>query len=162
MEPFEIRPIFPDGLGDVLEIYRLCEDFLALGPDPHASVEMVERDYNGAQQAGRSYCGIYLEQNRLVGVLDYLPCGFEGDPRQAFIELLMIAKPFRRRGLGQALVAWVEQVICQNAQVQSILLGVQVNNPDALRFWQRCGYAIARGAELQPDGTTSYLMRKPV
>ena len=159
---FRIFLISPDNLLPVLEVYRQCEDFLGLGPDPQASLEMVQRDIAGSQQQGGSYCGIYDPSGRLMGVLDYIPAGFESDPTHAFLELLMIARPYRRFGLGGRVVEWLEAELRHNPQLKYLLLGVQVNNPDGLRFWQRCGFTIIRGPELQPDHTISYLMQKPL
>src|SRR5512143_3408157 len=56
-----IRPIVDSDLPALLEVYRQCEDFLALGPDPHASPEMVEKDRALSRQEGGIYCGIFLE-----------------------------------------------------------------------------------------------------
>jgi GNAT superfamily N-acetyltransferase len=159
---FKVLPISPDKLSLVLEVYRQCEDFLALGPEARASLEMVKRDIAGSQQQGGLYCGIFDLSGRLMGVLDYIPAGFQGDPAQAFLELLMIARPYRGNGLGGKVVEWLEDELCHNLHLKYLLLSVQVNNPDGLRFWQRCGFTIIHGPELQPDQTITYLMQKPV
>ncbi len=39
-----IHPVSPEGLDAVLDVYRQCEDFLALGPIAAASMEMVLKD----------------------------------------------------------------------------------------------------------------------
>ena len=41
---FSLRPVTPTDLDAVLEVYRLCEDFLALGPVATASMEMLQKD----------------------------------------------------------------------------------------------------------------------
>ncbi len=56
-----IRPIVEPDLPAVLEVYRQSEDFLALGPDPHASPEMVAKDRELSRQEGGVFCGIFLE-----------------------------------------------------------------------------------------------------
>jgi len=159
---FTIRLVRLDELDAILEVYRQCEDFLALGPVAQASIEMVRKDIEGAWAEGRQYCGIYDPESHLMGVLDYLPSGFEGDPRRAFIELLMIAAPYRQLGLGSEVVHWVEQQVAENPQVSSISLGTQVNNPAAIRFWKRNGYNIIRGPELQSDSTIAYRLEKAI
>ena len=78
----------------------------------------------------------------------------------AFIELLMIAAPFRNQGIGRAVVEAVEDEIRKDAGVSTILSGVQVNNPGAVRFWQRNGYRIASEPKLRPDQTTTVDLRK--
>ena len=163
---YQLRPVDrgdPDapGVAALLQVYRQCEDFLKLGPQAHASPEMVLADLEASQVAGSRYCGIYAcISGELIGVVDYLPAGFEGNPQHAFLELLMIARPFRGRGLGKQIVADLEAEIRKDPRVSAIRLGVQVNNPGALRFWQHCGYQIIRPAELQPDQTIAFLMEK--
>jgi len=96
----------------------------------------------------------------MIGVLDYVPDHYRGDPSAAFLELLMIAAPHRSRGLGSAVVAAFEAEIRKNPQVRTILSGVQVNNPGAIRFWQNHGYRIVSGPIFHPDLTTAYDLRK--
>ncbi len=157
---FELRVLTPQDWEAVLAVYQQCEDFLALGPHPHASREMVLSDMALSQRDGGVFCGIYLPQEGLVGVVDYIPHHFEGRAEHAFLSLLMIAAPFRQRGLGQAVTARVEAAIKQNAGVTAILSAVQVNAPQSIRFWQRNGYRIVSGPELQPDQTTTFRLYK--
>ena len=72
----------------------------------------------------------------------------------------MIAAPYRNQGIGEAVVALVEDEIRGDPQITAILAGVQVNNPHAIRFWQRNGYRIVSGPELHADGTTAFRLRK--
>jgi len=90
----EIRPITLAELEAVLEVYRQCEDFLALGPVATASMEMVLNDLEISRGYSGTFCGIYTAKGKMIGVLDYVPRGFEGDPRAADLTLLMIAAPY--------------------------------------------------------------------
>lgn len=155
-----IQAIDPHDLAHVLEVYEQCEDFLALGPQPRASMAMVCADYELSRRNGGAFCGVYDTSEQLLGIVDYIPSGFEGQPDAAFIELLMIAAPFRNKGLGKTVVATIEQIICKNPDVTAIFAGVQVNNPAALRFWQSCGYTVISDPEPQPDGTIAQMLRK--
>ncbi len=155
-----LRPLSFEALPAVLEVYRQCEDFLALGPVATASAEMVRADMEHAAREGSYYCGIFDAAGNLLGVVDYLPQGFEGRPDQAFLELLMIAAPYRGQGLGAAVVALVEADIRRQPQVTVILSGVQVNNPGAVRFWQRQGYQVVSEPQVQPDTTIAVRLRK--
>lgn len=157
---FEIRLLNQRDVDAILEIYRQCEDFLALGPVSSASLEMVLEDMQHSQREDSSFCGIFLPGGRMVGVVDYLPCGYQGDPQLACLFLLMIAAPFRSRGLGQAVVAAVERAIRAHPEVTAIIAGVQVNNPRAVQFWLRQGYRITGGPTRMPDRTTVYNLRK--
>ncbi len=163
---YVLRPVDrsdPVIMAALFEVYRQCEDFLALGPQPHASPEMVQADLDLSQGAGGIFCGIYLcPSDEMIGVADYIPSGFEGNRQHAFIELLMIAQPFRSLGLGKRIVAGIEAEICKDPLITAIRLGCQVNNYSGLRFWQRCGYRIIGPPTLYPDQTTGCLLEKPV
>ena len=156
----EIRPVQPDSLEAVLEVYKQCEDFLALGPVATASLEMVLKDIEISQAEGGIFCGIYEAEGQMIGVVDYVPRNFEGNPQIAYLALLMIAAPFRKQGIGQVIVEAVEHEIRKNPEITTVRLGVQVNNPQAVRFWQRNGYQIISGPKLMPDQTTVFDLRK--
>jgi ribosomal protein S18 acetylase RimI-like enzyme len=160
-DPFiEIHPIVQDDLNAVLDVYRQCEDFLALGPIPTASLEMVLQDIELSKSYEGRFCGIYTAGGELIGVVDYVPNNFKGDPRAAYLSLLMIAAPFRKKGVGKAVVEAIENEIRKDAQVNTILSGVSVNNPQAIRFWQRNGYRIVSGPILYPDQQKGFDLRK--
>jgi ribosomal protein S18 acetylase RimI-like enzyme len=159
---YAIRPVRDDELEAMVEVYRQCEDFLALTPQPNASPEMVRSDLNISKANGGLFCGIYAPDGKMVGVLDVILKGFEGNPHHAFIELLMIARAHRSGGLGSAVVDVIERQIMADADVTAILSGVMVNNPAALRFWQRHGYAVSGGPVNQTDGTTTWDLHKKV
>lgn len=159
-KPVQIRPVTRDDLEAVLQVYRHCEDFLALGPVSHASMEMVLKDLEISKEAGGIFCGIYKEDGTMIGVVDYVARNFQGYPTSAFLSLLIIDSSFRGQGLGKAIVDAVENEIRQDKSITVILSGVQVNNPQAVRFWQRNGYRIVSGPKLMPDQTTVFDLRK--
>lgn len=157
---FTIRPVQHNELSQVLEVYRQCTDFLALGPDPRASMEMIEKDMRISKDAGGIFCGIFDDNQNMIGIVDFIPGNFEGNPAQAFIELLMMAMPARRKGLGRKIMQAVEQEISRNPNITEILSAVQVNNPNAVQFWKNVGYEINSEPILCSDGTTVYKLRK--
>lgn len=159
---YEIRPLVQGDLDAVLEVYRQCEDFLALGPVPTASMEMVLADIGLSRTEGGIFCGIYTAEGKMIGVIDYVRSHYRGDPGSAYLELLMIAAPYRNQGIGRAVVEVVEADICEGGCVKVIYSGVQVNNPQAIRFWQGNGYRIVSEPTLQPDQTTAMDLRKDV
>jgi ribosomal protein S18 acetylase RimI-like enzyme len=158
----EIRSVTQDNLDAVLDVYKLCEDFLALGPVATASMEMVLKDIEISKNEGGIFCGIYTADGKMIGVVDYVPKNYQGDPQVAFISLLMIGSPFRNQGIGRAVVDAVENEIRKDAPITVILSGVQVNNPQAARFWQRNGYRIVSEPKLYPDQTTAVDLRKEI
>ncbi|HEX7597136.1 MAG TPA: GNAT family N-acetyltransferase [Polyangia bacterium] len=161
MNSFVIRPIDDSDLPAVLEVYRQSEDFLALGPVATASPEMVAADRALSRQAGGLYCGIFCPPGgepagspaALAGILDYT-LQVPGQPGALYIELLMMARPYRGRGLGTAVVDWL--LAQYGRQVRCLQAGVQANNPGAIRFWQRMGFRITGPARLQPDTTVAF------
>jgi ribosomal protein S18 acetylase RimI-like enzyme len=155
---FTIRPVNENGeAGAILEVYRQCEDFLALGPVAQASMQMVQVDLAHSRDEGGVFCGIYAHPDgQMMGIVDFMQAGFNGEPELAFISLLMIAAPHRSQGLGAAVVTLVEGWIRVAGKATAIEAGVQVNNPQAIRFWERMGYKIVSGPIEYADGTTAY------
>lgn len=158
----EIRPVTQGDLEAILEVYQQCEDFLALGPVATASMEMVLKDIEISKNEGGIFSGIYTADGKMIGVVDYVPNNYQANPETAFLSLLMIASPFRSQGIGNAVVDAVEKEIGKDAQINVILSGVQVNNPQAIRFWQRNGYRIVSEPRLHPDQTTAVDLRKEI
>jgi len=179
-----VRPILDSDLPAVLAVYRQSEDFLALGPNPTASMEMIAADRVLSHAENSEYCGLFAEDGTLQGIFDFVRSGYAGDPGCAYIELLMIAAPYRGRGLGEQAVRWLEKELGEphprppapsgtrsglsmemergedKPKISMLRAGVQVNNPGAIRFWQRMGFAITSEAEAQADGTICYRLEK--
>ena len=108
--------------------------------DPVVSVKGVSKRFGGLAALDR--VDLDIRPGEMIGVVDYVSAGYENDPAAAWLELLMIAAPFRSRGLGAEVVRLVEKDIRQNEQVKTICTGTQVDNYGAVRFWQRMGYQI--------------------
>ncbi len=159
-ESFEIRPITENDLEEVLGIYRQSEDFLTLGPEPEASMAMVLQDVETSRNEKGIFCGVCAPDGRMVGVVDFVPCGFNGAALVAFISLLMIVPTLRNRGIGTRILKLVEDKIKVIGRVSEIQTAVQLNNPAALRFWQRNNYRVFGSPELRPDGTAVLYLRK--
>lgn len=158
---FEIRNVSEFELEDVFQVYKNCEDFLALGPVSKASMEMVQEDLKLSHKEGGIFCGIYKER-KMIGILDFVPKSFNGIPEHAFISLLMISLPYRKKGLGTEVVHAVEKEIRKNPLITAILSGVQVNNTMAIEFWVKLGYKIISEPELLDDGTTVFRLKKDI
>jgi 8-oxo-dGTP pyrophosphatase MutT (NUDIX family)/ribosomal protein S18 acetylase RimI-like enzyme len=157
---FSIHEIRSDDLESVLAIYQESEDFLALGPEPHASMVMVQEDIKSSHQDSELYCGIYDSGLRMVGVVSFIPWNFGGRKKYAYFSLLMIAQPFRKQKIGSQIVSLIEEEVHRKYQVTLIGTSVQVNNPKALKFWNKNGYQISSGPELQSDQTTVFHLQK--
>lgn len=147
-------------LPGLLAVYRQCEDFLALGPVARASLDMIRADWRISAQEGCCYCGIFTLDDHLVGVVDFTPSGFGGRSDTAFLSLLMIAAPYRRAGLGTRAFRAIEAYIRRDGRACRLEAGVQVNNPAAIRFWERMGFRTISGPTLQADQTTTFQLLK--
>ena len=161
MEKIDIRKITPDDYPAIHEVYRQCEDFLALGPASKASMDMVIADIREAKAESGIYSGIFYGK-MMVGVVSYIPSHFEFRLLDAYILLMMIIPAYQRKGIGGEVLGRIEKEICAHARIRSILCSVQVNNPDAIRFWEKQSYKIFDGPELRPDKTTVYHLRKEI
>jgi len=165
MEPeqvFNIKliPMEERYFSGVFEVYRQCEDFLSLGPQPVASMEMVLKDIQASLTKNGVYYGIFLDESEMIGILDLIPREVENIVEAVYIELFMITPQHRQRGIGTQILRVIEANIKNKTGVNQILASAQINNPRALSFWQRNGYVIFGGPELQPDLTTVYHMKK--
>ncbi|MBN2084788.1 MAG: GNAT family N-acetyltransferase [Anaerolineales bacterium] len=156
----EFRPAGEEALKELFAVYKECEDFLALGPVPTASREMVRADLAMSKTMGGRFCGIFLRDGRIVGVLDFVPGNYRGQPDTAYIALLMLKQSFRHQGIGSGALVLVEQEVRKDPRIARIRIGVQVNNPSAIQFWQNRGFRIYAGPELLADQTTVYRMEK--
>ena len=156
----EIRPINESEIVMVLEVYRECEDFLKLGPEPKASLMMVKLDIANSRKENGVYCGIFAKKNRMMGIVDFVPKNYSNQIDWAFLSLLMIAKPYRNQGIGTMVVKMVESEIRKDPDIKYIYAGVQVNNELAIRFWRKMGYEIYEVPELLADQSTVYHLKK--
>ena len=71
-----------------------------------------------------------------VGLLDYKK--HHPKPHAATLSLVLIAEPFRGRGLGQAAVRHLEKTLAP--ETQELFAVVYGNNPGAERFFTTLGY----------------------
>jgi GNAT superfamily N-acetyltransferase len=157
----EIKPVTAADNDAILEVYRQCEDFLALGPIAKASMDMVLQDRQEADAEDGIFCGIFSGE-KMIGVVSYVPSRFEFRPVDTFILLLMLTPPYRGQGIGGDIVNRIEKEMGAKGRIRSIKSWVQVNNPDALRFWEKHGYKIVSGPESRPDKTTVFQIRKDI
>lgn len=154
-----IRPLTDSDLPAILAVYQQCEDFLALGPNPSASLEMIASDRALSASQNGHFCGLIGDGGSLLGIFDFIPAGFNHQPDCAFIELLMVAAPYRAQGLGAQALLWLENEL-RCAGIRLLQAAVQVNNPAALRFWENQGFVRIGPAQAQTDGTVTYPLEK--
>jgi ribosomal protein S18 acetylase RimI-like enzyme len=156
----DIRPVGEGDLETLLAVYRECEDFIALGPVATASAEMIRADLEQSKLHGGLFCGVFSAAGEMIGVADYVPGNFRGEPETACLALLMLKRGARGRGCGTRALEIIETEIRKDRRVRFLRAGVMVNNPAAIRFWKNRGFAVVSGPETRPDGTTVCRLEK--
>jgi Acetyltransferases len=158
---FTIQKIDRTAIESIYDVYKNCEDFLLLGPVHTASMQMILDDFRISEDEGGIYCGIFIKE-KMIGVIDFIMSGFEGNTCHAYLSLLMISANYRRQGIGKDVVKAVELEILKNHTIKSIFVSVQTNNKHAINFWEKIGYKIVSGPQLMPDTTITYKLQKDI
>ncbi len=109
--------------------------FRLLGSEPPALAD-VARELEAAARDPKRRIELLFWQGRAVGVLDYK----RGHPArgEAAISLVLVAEPYRGRGIGRAAVTALEAEL--KAEVRRLYAVVYGQNPKAERFFQALGY----------------------
>ena len=157
----EIKKASENDFNSIFEVYKNCEDFLSLGPESKASKKMVLSDMKISKEQSGIYCCIYKNE-KVIGIIDFIPKGYELDNRKAYISLIMIAQSNRKKGIGRKVMAIIENEILKNPEIRKILTSVQENNKIAIYFWEKLGYKIISGPEHRPDKTIVSHMQKEI
>lgn len=157
----EIKPITPTDHPAIHKVYHDCGEYLMLMPDSKIGTDMMVADIDEAKAESGIYCGIFYGK-RMIGVVSFVPSRFEFRPVDAFILQLMIIPAYRLRGIGGEVVKRVEEEICSRGRIRSIICSVQVNNPNAIKFWEKYGYKKPDRPETLPDKSVIYRMRKNI
>ncbi len=150
---FVVRPITEHNIESTLKVYQQSEDFLSLGPNPQASIQMIYNDMEYSERVKGLFCGIWGISGTHLGILDFIP---EIREKTAFITLLMIAGPYRNMGIGAEIVTALRHYLVATREIKTIESAVQINNEKGIVFWKKCGFNISEQAEPQADGTTTY------
>ena len=120
-----------------------------------ATWEAAERPYPWAAAS--------FPANTLVEEHDGAPAGYAvlqvvGD--EAYLSNLMIAPPFRRRGLGARMLQKVIMWAASNG-AQRVMLDVDTANLPAITLYRKMGFEfIERRAQSYPRGEDAFIMRR--
>lgn len=140
------RSVVQLGAEDVPALRRLverCHAFMTLvygAVEPDAAEQILEGLPPDKTLEDKFALGLYAEGTKeLVGLIDAVRAFPE--PDEWIIGMLLIDPSHRRAGLGARFVTAFEQWV-RGQGASGIRLVVQEQNPDALRFWMRQGYAV--------------------
>lgn len=129
---------------DYWRLYRLTA-----APSDRAAHDLCE----AAQTPGRVLTGIVRRIHpdspqsdaELVGLLDFRLAWPDQDC--AYLAMLMVAKPYQRRGIGSQAWQLLKPWLAQTAQMERVRTGVEQFNFKALRFFQAQGFALSGEAD---------------
>ena len=160
----EMRALGARDYPAVVEIYRQTPRFIVELNGRSADsigLEMVEEDAAHAANHGATFAGLFLRENgQMVGVADYVPNGYGGQPNRAWIALLLIAEPYQRQGYGSEAYRLIEESIFADPDMQTLGLGVLVNNGPALGFWRTMGYERVGSTVQDREGRDVVMLQK--
>jgi len=163
-ERLEMRALGARDYPAVVEIYRQTPRFIVELNGRSADtlgLEMVEEDAAQAANHGARFAGLFLRENgQMIGVADYVPGGYGGQPSRAWIALLLMAEPYQRQGYGSEAYRLIEESIFADPDVQAIGLGVLVNNGPALGFWRAMGYERVGSTVQDREGRAVVMLQK--
>jgi len=159
-----MRSLGADDYPAAVEVYRRSPRFIVeLNGRPAESIDlaMVEEDAAQAANHGAPFVGLSLRASgEMIGVADFVPSGYRGRPSLAWLALLMIAEPYQRQSYGAEAYRLIEEAIFADPDVQTIGLGVLVNNGPAIAFWQRMGFQRAGSTVKDKDGHEILMLQK--
>ena len=154
-----IRSLDPQGdLAAVAELYGAAGDYWALANRrAHGAAEVAAFFTDGPPgcEPAQSYRLGIFEGADLVGVAE-LSFGFPM-PGDAYLGLMVLAASHRGGGLGKVLLKHVEGLARQRGAAR-IYLGVLVENPRGLAFWQGQGF-VDTGVSRRDDETGHLMLR---
>jgi ribosomal protein S18 acetylase RimI-like enzyme len=100
------------------------------------------------------------QENQVIGFLRWSPDAFLGQP---YLKLLAVAPEHGRRGVGRALLAWLETEVFQHRRAANLFLCVSDFNQPARQFYQALGYReVGVLASYLRTGKDEVLLRKSV
>jgi GNAT superfamily N-acetyltransferase len=139
-----------------------CADFVELVElhpvRPDQAERLLDELAPGRSPNDKHVLGYHVDgTDQLVGVAD-VTRGYPGEG-DWWVALLLFDPAWCGRGLGERAIAQLHDWFRREGATASWLI-VQEQNPGALRFWQRAGYAIVdQGAQVVEGGRVNRVWR---
>jgi ribosomal protein S18 acetylase RimI-like enzyme len=147
MGDFDFSPITRGNYMDIWEVYESNPEYFLAAKGrvakPDDILDTFERLPDFYDASRQIFVGIW-QNGRPVAVLEVLP-GLDGDDILYFSEII-VHHDYKRRGIGKKIVKDTIN-FAKSRGFKEIRLGVGDENPEALHFWQDCGFAPARKYE---------------
>lgn len=142
-------------------LHERCHVFLELiyghAPQPEAAAQLLVELPEGKGLEDKFLFGLYPpEGEAMAGVLEVI----RDFPERGewFIGFLMLDPAHREAGVGNRFVEALEEWV-RGQGATGLRLIVQEQNPGALRFWQRRGFAVTGTAEHRAHGRDHTVLR---
>jgi ribosomal protein S18 acetylase RimI-like enzyme len=145
--------------------YDECRDYFDLStgapPGPDEAEDLIRSVPRGRTADDKFVIGLFDAPGHLVGVLDVIRD--HPRPGEWFLGLLLFGPTSRGHRLGDRVYHRLEEWIRVQGG-KALHLIVQEQNPGAIRFWQRMGFAVGgMGKQIHKTRETVYLqMTKPL
>lgn len=122
-----------------------------------------DKFYRNVLQEGE-FCKLAYFNDVVVGAVC---CRLEKNPtgsgKQVYIMTLGCLAPYRRLGTGSLLLKHILKVCQQRKDIESICLHVQINNEEAIAFYQKFGFEITETEEgyyKRIEPSSAYVLRR--
>jgi RimJ/RimL family protein N-acetyltransferase len=144
-----VRPLTPD---DAPAFVTLRREALSDSPWAFAASEGDDMGLDAAHMArslaepGRAVVGAFAPDGRLVGIAGVVTNRHRKMAHRAQVWGVYVTPAFRGSGVGQAIMAGVQNVARAWPGVTSLGLSVSMNSPHARRVYERAGF-VAWGTE---------------
>lgn len=119
---------------DVEEVSRIEQETFSMPWKPQDFLEMVEADY--------AYYYVAEEDGEIAGC-----CGIRNMAGEGEITNVAVAKKFRRRGIGRALMEYMLKE-AELLGMESATLEVRISNTPAIRLYESLGF---QGEGVRPN-----------
>ncbi len=129
-QTWPIRPAYPTDVSALVSILTSQSPWQELGYDAFRCLALIEPA---------------LPEIRIADGGDEGPAGFirwqpDGFLRQPYIQILAVAPEQQRRGVGTALLRWVEEEVFQRRSAANLFLTASAFNLPARAFYRARGY----------------------
>lgn len=152
---FELRKFAMSDLQSVIQINRIClpenyTDFFFIDLHQRFPETFIVAEENG-KVVGYIMCRIE------VGLSNF---GFKGLIRKGHIVSVAVLPPYRRKGIGEALIAKaMDGMRFYNAK--QCFLEVRITNTEAINLYKKLGFDVTRTIHgYYADGEDAYLMSR--
>jgi ribosomal protein S18 acetylase RimI-like enzyme len=139
-DTFSIKNISKDSIGNITSIYKNTYDFkFATGIFHPVSNSRFSREISEfIKRENVFFLDICLIPSmEVIGIVKGLVVSTD---KIAWINSLVIGKPYQKNGYGRKVMKLLEQYLKLVFKMDKVYLSVHKVNEGGINFWQKCGY----------------------